>query len=254
VETENDEVKEYLQNKSLAKITSEGSMLYRYQDVVVGNKSLLRLIYFEFCVWLSKVPGAAGLFLRKIFWPRLFGSCGNSVFFGENITLRHPSRIYLGNRVVISDGCILDARSSDFEKVIDIDDDVIFSNNVSIICKGGNFHIGSHSGVGANTIIATSKDNPVEIGTDVFIAPQCFLTGGANYNMDKVDVPIWKQGLKKEGGTKLGNDIWLGAKVTILGGVSIGSHSIIAAGAVVNKSLNEKSVSVGIPAKTIKYR
>src|SRR5690606_1568132 len=117
-----------------SKVTSGGSALSRYQEVMVGSKSISKLIYFEFCIWLSKVPGGIGLILRKLFWPRLFGSCSKSVVFGENVIIRHPHKIFLGNRVVISDGCILDARTMDLEKVIEIGDDVILSNKVTIQC------------------------------------------------------------------------------------------------------------------------
>lgn len=249
-----DEKNDYLNSRSHSKVTSGGSVLLRYQDVVIGSKSISKLIYFEICIWLSKIPGAIGLFLRKIFWPRLFGSCGKAVFFGDSITLRHPNRIFLGNRVVISDGCILDARNPDKEKVIVIDDDVILSNNVTIQCKDGCIKIGSHSGINTQTIIQSLGENPVVIGTDVFIGQMCFISGGGNYNTDKLDTPIWRQGHRNGKGVILENDIWLGANVTILDGVKIGSQSIVAAGAVVTKSLDEKSVSAGVPAKTIKYR
>ncbi len=69
-----------------------------------------------------------------------------------------------------------------------------------------------------------------------------------------MDIPIWKQGNRNEGGTNIENDVWIGAKAAVLGGVQIGSHSIVGAGAVVNKSLDEKSVSAGVPAKILKYR
>jgi acetyltransferase-like isoleucine patch superfamily enzyme len=39
-----------------------------------------------------------------------------------------------------------------------------------------------------------------------------------------------------------------------LGGVIIGAHSIVAAGAVVTRSVKEYSVNAGIPARTIRYR
>ncbi len=242
------------QDKSLDSVTSGGSVISRYQDVMVGSRSMLKTIYFEICMWISKVPGAIGLVLRKILWPRLFGQCGNGVFFGENIILRHPNRIYLGNKVVISDGCILDARNPALEKVIELNDEVILSNNVMISCKGGSISVGSHTGLGAQTVIQSVANSPVEIGSEVFIGPKCYITGGGNYNTDRLDIPIWKQGLKEMGTTKIGDDIWFGANVTVLGGTSIGSHSIVAAGAVVTKSLDEKSISAGIPAKILKYR
>jgi acetyltransferase-like isoleucine patch superfamily enzyme len=243
-----------MQDKSLDSVTSGGSVISRYQDVVVGSRSILKTIYYEFCIWIGKVPGAVGLVLRKVFWPGLFGACGKGAFFGENIIVRHPGRIYLGSKVVISDGCILDARNPGIEKVIELNDEVILSNNVMISCKGGSVSVGAHSGLGAQCVIQSVANSPVEIGSEVFIGPKCYITGGGNYNTERLDIPIWKQGLKEMGPTKICDDIWLGANVTVLGGTCIGSHSIVAAGAVVVQSLEEKSISAGIPAKVLKYR
>lgn len=53
---------------------------------------------------------------------------------------------------------------------------------------------------------------------------------------------------------KIGKDVWIGAGVKILAGVTIGDGSVIGAGAVVSKSLPPYSVSVGNPAKVIRYR
>src|SRR3972149_7664873 len=202
------------QQKSLEAVTSSGSILARYQDVIVGSRSFLKTIYYEWCMWISKVPGAIGFVLRKVFWPRLFGSCGKGVFFGENIILRHPNRIHLGNKVVISDGCVLDARNSESDRVIILNDNVILSNNVMISCKGGSVTVGEYSGLGALTVIQSVTNNPVEIGNDVFIGPKCYIVGGGNYNIERLDIPIWKQGMKERGTTKIGDDIWLGANVT----------------------------------------
>lgn len=242
------------QQKSLEAVTSGGSILTRYQDVVVGSRSFLKMIYFEWCMLVSRIPGAVGFAFRKVFWPRLFASCGKGVFFGENIILRHPNRIHLGNSVVISDGCVLDARNPESDKVIVLSDNVILSNNVMISCKGGSVFIGEFTGLGMLTVIQSITNSPVEIGNDVFIGPKCYITGGGNYNTERLDVPIWRQGMREMGTTKLGNDIWLGANVSILGGVEIGSQSIVAAGAVVTKSLDEKSINAGVPARTIKFR
>ena len=50
----------------------------------------------------------------------------------------------------------------------------------------------------------------------------------------------------------IGKNVWIGANVTILGGVTIGDNSIIAAGAVVNKDIPPDSVAAGVPARVIK--
>jgi acetyltransferase-like isoleucine patch superfamily enzyme len=50
------------------------------------------------------------------------------------------------------------------------------------------------------------------------------------------------------------SDVWIGARVTILGGVKIGVGAIVAAGAVVTKDVPPYSIVGGVPAKLIKYR
>ncbi|MBQ6158936.1 MAG: hypothetical protein IJJ20_08005, partial [Thermoguttaceae bacterium] len=50
----------------------------------------------------------------------------------------------------------------------------------------------------------------------------------------------------------IGKDVWLGANVTVLPGVTIGDGAIIAAGAVVTKDVPASTVAAGVPAKTIK--
>ena len=51
---------------------------------------------------------------------------------------------------------------------------------------------------------------------------------------------------------KIGNHVWIGINATILKGVTIGDGAIIAAGAVVNKDVEENSLVGGVPAKVIK--
>jgi len=52
----------------------------------------------------------------------------------------------------------------------------------------------------------------------------------------------------------IGSDVWIGAGCKILGGVTIGNGCIIGAGSVVIKDLPPYSISVGNPAKVLKYR
>lgn len=53
---------------------------------------------------------------------------------------------------------------------------------------------------------------------------------------------------------EIGNDVWIGARATILDGVKIGDGAIVAAGAVVAKDVPPYAIVGGVPAKVIKYR
>ena len=240
--------------KSQAAVTTGSSALRRYQTVVVGRSSTAATLYYELCMLIGVFPGALGLFLRKLFWPRMFRSCGKGTVFGANISVRHPHRIDLGERVVISDGCILDARSEGTDRAIILGNDTILSNMVMISCKNGSVRIGARAGIGAQTIIHSVNNSPVVMGDDVMIGPRCYFAGGGNYNFDRTDIPMSQQGLKDDSGVKLESDIWLGANVTVLPGVTMHAGSVAGAGSVVTKSVPQKAVCAGSPAKTIKIR
>jgi acetyltransferase-like isoleucine patch superfamily enzyme len=74
-----------------------------------------------------------------------------------------------------------------------------------------------------------------------------------NHNFQDPSRSVNTQGVSNQG-IRIGNDVWIGACVTILDGVTIGDHSILAAGAVVNKDVAPYEIVAGIPAKRIRYR
>lgn len=62
---------------------------------------------------------------------------------------------------------------------------------------------------------------------------------------------LW-EGYEKTKPIKIGNHVWIGTRVTILKGVTIGDNAIIAAGSVVTKDVPNNTVVAGVPAKVIK--
>lgn len=240
--------------KTHAAVTGKGSPLAKYQDVVVGSRSWFNFFYYEFCMLLGPLPGALGMVLRKIIWPRMFGSCGKGCIFGTGIVVRHPGRIRLGRSVIISEGCILDARHESAGNVIVLEDNVILSNNVMISCKNGTVAIGKDVGINAQTIVQSTNNCPVSIGDDCVIGQRCFIIGGGSYNIDRLDIPIRQQGIRDDGGVCLENDVWLGGNVSVLGGVTLGRSSVAAAGSVVTRSVDAHAICMGVPAKVVKSR
>ena len=242
------------QSKTHEAVTSGGSALGRYQRVIVGRRGWGRLVYFELCSWLGVVPGALGVLLRRWCWPRLFGSCGRGVLFGANVALRHPHRIVLGDRVVLGEGCVLDARTEDATVALSIGDDTILGNNVMVSCKSGRARIGARCGLGAQTIVHAVANADTELGDDLIIGPRCYIAGGGNYVIDSLDVPMSQQGLRPGETTRLEDDIWLGAGVIVLPGVTVGRGSVAAAGTVVHESVPERSICAGVPARVVRTR
>jgi maltose O-acetyltransferase len=74
-----------------------------------------------------------------------------------------------------------------------------------------------------------------------------------NHCFNDIDRLIREQG-KETRPTTIGDDVWIGANVIITAGVNVGSHAVIAAGAVVTKDVAEFSVVGGNPARLIRDR
>lgn len=110
----------------------------------------------------------------------------------------------------------------------------------------GDLIIGDHSRVGlGNTIIA-----PVTIGSHVNLAQNVTVTG-LNHHFEDVNLPIDRQGVRTSP-IVIEDNVWIGAHTVILPGVTIGKHSIVAAGSVVRTSIPPYSVCAGVPARLIK--
>lgn len=112
-----------------------------------------------------------------------------------------------------------------------------------------NISIGDNSGVGRDSYISAADQ--VMIGKDVMIGPQLMLYT-ANHET-KLGVPMIMQPMIKKPVT-IEDDVWIGSRVTILPGVTIGKGSVIAAGSVVTRNVEPFSIYGGVPAKLIKKR
>ncbi len=110
--------------------------------------------------------------------------------------------------------------------------------------------IGDHSTVNPYTVIYGQEG--IKIGDNVRIVAHCVLVP-SNHIYKDVTTPIYLQGLSKRG-IVIEDDVWLGARVKVLDGVTIGKGCVVGANAVVTKSLEPYGVYVGVPAKKIKSR
>ena len=99
-------------------------------------------------------------------------------------------------------------------------------------------------------------DAPLTIGNNVIFGPAPTIVTG-DHRIDVIGKPIFSSFDKlpeNDAAVIIEDDVWVGAHVTILKGVTIGRGSVVAAGSVINKSTPPYSISGGVPAKTIKYR
>ncbi|MGI0480752.1 acyltransferase [Geminocystis sp. CENA526] len=137
---------------------------------------------------------------------------------------------------------------------IEIESPCALDRGVTLLCSGEpvdkpRIYIGSHTYINRNTFIDATES--IIIGEYCGIGPNCYITDH-DHGYD-AELPPLKQPMVSKP-TKIGNNVWIGANVTILKGVSIGDRTIVGAGSVVTKSLPENVIAVGNPAQIIKYR
>jgi maltose O-acetyltransferase len=119
---------------------------------------------------------------------------------------------------------------------------------VSFGC-GVNVQIGDYSSLNGRCWIA----NDTIIGVDVMMGPEIVVLSGS-HNFKRVDIPMREQGAPPRRPVVIGDDVWIGTRSIILPGTKIGSHSIIGAGSVVTKDVEEWAVVAGNPARKIRSR
>ena len=125
-------------------------------------------------------------------------------------------------------------------KNVNIEPHTIFNHALSI---------GDNSGIGEFSEIY----GEVTIGSDVMMGTNCIIYS-RNHAFARLDIPMWQQGFSNSKPVIIGNDVWIGGRVTILPGVNIGNGAIIGAASVVTKDVPSYAIVGGNPARIIKYR
>jgi len=121
-----------------------------------------------------------------------------------------------------------------------IEDFCTVNNGVGEVIIGNGVRIGM-----SNVLIG-----PIQIGNNVIFA-QNIVSSGLNHGYEDINIPICKQPTTTSRIT-VEDDCWIGANAVITAGVTIGKHSVIAAGAIVTKNIPPFSIAVGNPARVIK--
>ena len=114
---------------------------------------------------------------------------------------------------------------------------------------GSGIEIGNNSGLGINCKVR----GPLQIGNNVMMGPDVIIFT-SNHETSRTDIPMRGQGSTLPQKVTIEDDVWIGARVIILPGVTIGKGAILAAGAVVSKDVPDYAIVGGVPAKVLKYR
>ena len=111
---------------------------------------------------------------------------------------------------------------------------------------GYNIEIGENFFANMNCVILDGAK--VSFGDNVFIAPNCgFYTAGHPFDVERRN-----KGLEYAYPITVGNNVWIGANVSVLPGVSIGDNSVIGAGSVVTRSIPANVLAAGNPCRVIR--
>jgi acetyltransferase-like isoleucine patch superfamily enzyme len=191
--------------------------------------------------------------IRGLFLKLRFKHHEGFLFLGKRVKILAPKKISSGRNLILEDNCYINALS---KQGVTFGNNVSIGRNTIIECTGvirelgEGLKVGDNVGIAPNGFIAVR--GLVEIGPNTIIGPGVSIHA-ENHLFEDLHTPIRLQGASRKG-IKIGVDCWIGSKVAILDGVTIGNGVVIAAGAVVNKDIPDFAIVGGVPAKIIKYR
>lgn len=163
----------------------------------------------------------------------LYARCRHPrVNFGPRCDVRSGLRVHQGEDGRVSFGvrCIID-------------------REMTIECEGL-LAVGNRTIFGHHCTIAAHDS--IVIGEDCLIAEVVSIRDH-DHRFDRLDVPIRVQGCTSAP-VRIGNNVWLGSKVTVTKGVTIGDNAIVGANSVVTKDIPANAIAVGAPARVIRMR
>ena len=168
-------------------------------------------------------------YLRRIFGPMLTRSYqivrSDRLRLGRNVFVDMHTE-FCGHNFINDNARLISARLGKYSYV---------SPNTIII----DAEIGNYCSIGPNCIIGTGKHPLNELSTSPYVYnPRLFL-GRNKEDFARVEI---------------GHDVWIGANVTILGGLKIGDGAVIGANSLVTKDIEPYGIAFGSPARVKKYR
>lgn len=192
----------------------------------------MEMLIAEIWDWLAAfagaIPGRAGRLLRRWLYRAALAQAGPTLSIGRGVEIACPRNIQVGDKIFLVDGAVLRA------------------------CESARIVIGNRFSANGNARLIADNGGRILVGNDVMIGPNVVIRA-SNHETSRTDVSIWDQG-HALGCIKIGDDVWIGANVVIVSNVTVGSHVVIAAGAIVTKDVPDYAVAAGVPARVIADR
>jgi acetyltransferase-like isoleucine patch superfamily enzyme len=182
---------------------------------------------------LSFIGSNTILMFLKITRSRNIRYCAQTRVSGKlNIVDLHGAYIYIANRVLL---CNCSLRISNGGMIDIKQDSSLLSSDIQ--ANGGKVQIGYGSYIGKEATIISTKC--IEIGNNTAIGPHCMMFDH-DHQFSRSGVQDWSKTISTP--ISIGDNVWIGANVTILRGTVIGNNSIIGAGTVVKGNIPECSL------------
>ncbi len=164
---------------------------------------------------------------------RLLKLSGKNIVIMPKVTFLHPQFIEIGDGSYIGKYGMLETHK--------------ISRNNPTLKIGNNCRLGEY--------VHVTCANKIVIGEGVLTGRFVLITDNSHggNTLEEMEIPPQKRAICSKGEVSIGKNVWIGDKVTILPGVSIGDGAIIAAGAVVTDDVPGFSIAGGVPAKILKY-
>lgn len=207
-----------------AELSSFALIQFSWIHLIAVIRSLRTLLFFKNPKYMLLGKHVSFYNMPRISWGR-FLKLGHNV----HISALGKHGVHFGNNVGIGS----------YSRIV---------VSTSLNNLGEYIRIGNNVGIGEFAYLGGAGG--LEIGNDCIIG-QYFSCHPENHNHDNPNILYRFQGVSRRG-IKIGSNCWIGSKVTILDGVTIGNNCIIAAGSVVTKSIPANCIVGGVPAKTIK--
>ena len=179
---------------------------------------------------------------RKVVYNQAFAT--RFKYFGKGTTLEIAGQVRMGKNVYIGDQVSLIVEQG---ATLSIADNSFIGESCYIKCFGGKIEIGQNVSINSKSFL--NGCGGLSIGDNTRIGTQSIMIA-SNHKFDDPEVLVKDQITKQ--GIQIGENIWFGARVTVLDGVNIANNVVVGACSLVSKSIPEAGVYVGTPAKKIK--
>ena len=179
---------------------------------------------FDYCPWLFWGEASADARAQQLAFQAHWAAadrlrCGSRCFIS-------PQAGFVPGKVTLGDQCYIAAQAYVTDQL----------------------NAGSHCTINPFAVVRGT----VTMGDHVRVGAHASILG-FNHNHARLDRPIHAQGLSSKG-IRIGDDVWIGSGALLLDGVSVGSHCIVAAGAVVTRDVPDWAVVAGNPARVLRDR